>query len=86
MGGCFKTNNIILSHTDLLAHLSLHDSGSNEGYVRGDGTYMVNDVDGTACVMAYFKGTATIYYLDNTGEYRVSVCVFVCPIEPGQSF
>ncbi|KAK4317013.1 hypothetical protein Pmani_011874 [Petrolisthes manimaculis] len=48
----------------------LAQDGSNEGYVRGDGTYIVNDVDGIGCVMAYFKSTVTIYYLDNTGEYR----------------
>ncbi|XP_071529913.1 uncharacterized protein [Panulirus ornatus] len=40
------------------------------GYTRSDGTYVVNDKEGTACVMAYFKSKATIYFSDTKGNYK----------------
>ncbi|XP_045131255.1 lysosome-associated membrane glycoprotein 1-like [Portunus trituberculatus] len=39
------------------------------GYMRSDGTYIVNDDDGVSCVMFYFKANVNIYYPDTKGDY-----------------
>ncbi|XP_064105786.1 uncharacterized protein LOC135215214 [Macrobrachium nipponense] len=46
---------------------------SGNGRTRDDGTYIVDDDEGTACVMAYFKCQATIYYPDTKGTYQKKV-------------
>ncbi|XP_068232383.1 uncharacterized protein [Palaemon carinicauda] len=46
---------------------------SGNGRTRSDGTYIVNDDNGYACVMAYFKSQATIYYPDTKGTFQKKV-------------
>lgn len=44
---------------------------SDVGYTRSDGTYVVNDKESKACILAYFKSQATIYFSDTKGNYKV---------------
>ncbi|KAK7061162.1 hypothetical protein SK128_018898, partial [Halocaridina rubra] len=56
---------------------------SGNGYTRSDGTYMVNDDDEEACVMAYFKCQSTVYYPDAKGDYQSKV---ISPAEDAEVY